>query len=208
MKNKITCIKKNKSNDKFSIFINNEFAFSISGTDVLYFKLKENDEIFNDKIQYIMDNTIFNEARDKALNFLGYKARTYKEVVDKLMDNDYPEETIYNVMELLTKYSYVDDYKYATSYTKYMHNAKSYGKIRIKFELKQKGVPNNIIDKVFEELNLDETDNIMMLLDKKLKNSTDIDYKEKKRVFDYIARRGYYYEDINSAFQTYKEGYN
>lgn len=208
MKNKITSIKQNKSNDKYSVFINNHFSFSITGTDVLYYKLTENEEISEENINHIMNNVVFNEARDKALKYLAYKARTYKEVLNKLSEEDYTEEIIYKVMDMLTNYSYIDDYTYTLSYIKYMYNSKNYGKIRIKYELKQKGVDDNIINKAFEELDFDETENILKLLNKKLKNGIDIDYKEKRRVFDYISRRGFTYEDINTAFATYKEGYD
>lgn len=208
MKNKITCIKQNKTNDKYSVFINNKFSFSITGTDILYYKLKENEEISDEKFNHITNNVVYNEARDKALRFLAYKARTYKEVLNKLNEEGYTDEIIYKVMDLLTSYSYIDDYKYTLSYIKYMLNSKSYGKIRIKYELKQKGIQDNIINKAFEELDFNEIDNILKLLNKKLKNGIDIDYKEKKRVFDYISRRGFTYEDINTAFTIFKEGYN
>ena len=205
MINKITCIKQNKTNPKYSVFINNKFVFSISGTDVLYFKLKEDEEISDEKFNNIINTIVFNEAKDKAMHFLGYKARTYKEVVNKLSVEEFSEEVICKVMDLLVKYSYVDDYKYAISYVKYMHNSKTHGKIRIKYELKQRGVQEDIIDKVLQELDLDETSNILKLFDKKLKNGTNLDYKEKKKVFDYISRRGFSYEDISTAFEIYSQ---
>ena len=106
----VTSIEKQKKDpDKYNVFVDGEFSFSLYMQDIRFFKIKENEEIPEDKYNYILNEVIYIKAQDKALNFLGYKMRTEKEMRDKLETYDYSEGVIERVMEFLLKYGYVDD---------------------------------------------------------------------------------------------------
>ena len=66
--------KKNKS--RYSVYIDGEFAFGLIMEDILYFKLKEGEEIPTATYEYIMDTTLYIKAQDAAIRYLGYKMRT------------------------------------------------------------------------------------------------------------------------------------
>ena len=53
--------KKNKS--RYSVYIDGEFAFGLIMEDILYFKLKEGEEIPTATYEYIMDTTLYIKAR-------------------------------------------------------------------------------------------------------------------------------------------------
>ena len=65
--------KKDKS--RYSVYIDGEFAFGLIMDDILYFKLKEGEEIPEEKYRYIMDTTVYIKAQDAAVSYLGYKMR-------------------------------------------------------------------------------------------------------------------------------------
>lgn len=199
----VTKIEKQIKRDKrYSIFIDNEFSFGLSEVDLLYYKLREGDQITLEKYNIILEEVVFSSARDKALKFLSYKARTKKEVIEKLKTYDYTEEVIDRVINLLEKYDYINDEKYAKALIKYLANSKKFGIKRIKFELEQKGIKKNIICELLEEADFDETESALLLIRKKLRNK-ELDDKEKIRVYNFLLRKGFNNAVIKEAFYEY-----
>lgn len=202
---KITDIQQQKKNDeRFSIFIDNEFKFGLSAVDVALFKLKIDDDISEERYNYILDNVIFGKARDKALKYLSFKSRTEYEVSKKLQEYDYSEEIIFRVLELLKRYNYVNDELFSKSYIKDRVHLKGYGKFKIKHELKERGVHEHIIEECLTDSPLNELENAIKYINKKNKNPSD--QKERNRIYNALLRRGFSYEIIKQAFDNcYKQ---
>ena len=81
------------------------------------------------------------------------------------------------------------------------------GKARIKMELMRKGVSSEVIAEVFEETE-DETDTketIRSLIEKKCSNPTQMDEKEKRKLYGFLLRRGFSSSDILSVFREISE---
>lgn len=198
----ITRIEKQTNNQKrYSIYIDEKFAFGVSEEDLIYFKLKENSEITEQRYNYIMEYLIYTKAKDKAYKFLGYKARSEKEVRDKLTKENYPQEIIDRIIELFKHYNYINDENYTKAYINNRIKFKPQAKRMLKYELAQKGIDSDTIENIIDSSNIDETDIAINLLQKKLKNKKDIDQKEKQRIYNYMLRRGFDYETINKAFK-------
>lgn len=198
----ITKIEKQVNNQKrYSIYIDEKFAFGVSEEDLIYFKLKENSEITEQRYNYIMEYVIYTKAKDKAYKFLGYKARSEKEVRDKLTKENYPQEIIDRIIELFKHYNYINDENYTKAYINNRIKFKPRAKRMLKYELAQKGIDSDTIENIIDSSNIDETDIAINLLQKKLKNKKDIEQKEKQRIYNYMLRRGFDYETINKAFK-------
>jgi len=198
----VTAIEQQKKDpDKYNVFVDGEFAFSLYMQDILFFKIKENEEIAEDKYSYIVNEVIYIKAQDKALNYLGFKMRTEKEIRDKLESYDYSENVIERVMEFLLKYNYIDDFKYAMSYIRQTQRLKPLGSYGIKMKLREYGVKDEIIENAILESELDEEEDAYSLLMKKKGTKEIIDEKEKKKYHDFLLRRGYSYDIIRNVFK-------
>lgn len=196
----ITDIKKQvKDTERYSVYIDNKFVFGLSGIDVLYYRLKTGSEISQEKYTEILENVIYEKAKNTAVKFLGYRARSKKELKDKLIA-DYSEDITNRVISMLEKYGYVNDEEYAKAYVKDCLNLKGWGQKRIALELTKRGIDKNIIAKALPEENTEQLELIEKLLLKRLKGNTNIDFKEKKKHFDYLARRGFVPSDILEVF--------
>lgn len=195
----ITDIKEQvKDKKRLSVYIDGRFSFGITKVDAILYKLKINEEITQEKYEKIISENVFAKARDKALKLLGVRARSKKEIEDKLK-SDYSAEVIDRVTELLEKYGYIDDEKFANMYARDKFMQRGWSNRRIMFELKQKGVSSDIISRVMEKNNFDNTDTIEKLLLKRLKGKKDIDFKERQKQFNYLASKGYEYDDIKEV---------
>lgn len=197
----ITKIEKQKNNQKrYSIYIDNNFSFGLNEEDLLYLKLKEFDEITINRYNYIMEYVVYTKAKDRAYRFLGYKARTEKELRDKLLDELYPQEIVNRIIELFKNYNYINDKNYAQGHINNRSKFKPMAKRMLKYELMKKGIDNSIIETTIENSNVNELDIAVQLLEKKIKNKTDLDKKEKERVYNFLLRRGFDYDTVNKAF--------
>lgn len=202
---KITDIKKQKNNPKrYSVFVNGDFAFGLDEVDVLYYKLLNCDEISEEKFNFIKENTVFNKARDTAIKYLSFKARTKKEVADKLAEKDFTEDIIDKVIVLLEKYNYIDDYSYAGSFLRDKFNINGFGTERIKYELKQRGISEEIIEKVIEENCFDEIKKAAELIERKY-GAYEFDIKERRKIEGFLLRRGFSFSTIKDAFNLLKD---
>lgn len=192
---KITAITPQKKREnRYNVFIDNQFAFGIDGVDLLYYRLKEGLELSAQRYNEILEQLVFIRARETALKYIDYKQRTEKEVQKKL-EGEYSPEIIGRVMEMLKKYKIVDDVKYAELFVRDCLNLKGWGKRRILTELALKGIDRDIAEPFFEN-----TDGIMRekaerLIEKRVKGKI-ADIKEYRRHFDFLIRRGF---DIDTA---------
>ena len=106
----ITDIVQNKSNEKFSVFVDDEFAFSLAKSDIVFFKLDVGEEISEKKFKYIYDEAVMTKAKNRAAKFLGASKKPEKAVRDKLTESGFDEDVCEKVIDELKKYGYVDDY--------------------------------------------------------------------------------------------------
>lgn len=207
----ITKIEKQKNNNKrYSIFIDNEFAFGIDEIDLLYYKLKENEPLDNEKYEYILNKLLLKRAKDKALKYLGYKMRSKNQVIKKLQEYEFPPNVINKVIKVLEKYNYINDEDFAKAFIKDKLNLKGHGVFKISYDLKMLGVDEEIFKKyLYDEEFINEEKKAKDLLLKKLgnKNIEDLDYKEKQKIYAYLARRGFSYDSIKKAFNSLLEDY-
>ncbi|NDO46525.1 regulatory protein RecX [Clostridium sp. ASF356] len=187
--------------ERYSVFVNDSFAFGLPMEDITYFKLKEGEEITQSKYDFIKNELIYVKAQDTALYYIGYKMRTEKEVRVKLLEKGFTEDIIERVINFLIEYHYVDDEKYCESYIKQRLRCNPKGSYVLKMELKQRGIKDSIICRVIEQSNIDEFSDAVKLLEKKCFYLEEIDEKEKKRLISFLQRRGYSYDIIKESFE-------
>lgn len=98
----ITAITQQKRDpSRYNIFIDGVYAFALPMQDILYFKLKEGQEAAEETIAFIRKNLIYIKAQDTALRFLGYKMRTVQEIRQKLLEKEFAEDVIAQVLAFL-----------------------------------------------------------------------------------------------------------
>jgi len=89
-------------------------------------------------------------AFDMSLKFLGYRARSSKELTDYLKKKGFDGRVMEAVLEKLTDYSFVDDEAFADRWVKDRLAGKPVGKRWIAGELKNKGIKQETIDKALD----------------------------------------------------------
>lgn len=201
---KVTKIEQQKNNkDRWSIFLDGEFAFGINGEEVLAFKLYTGKDINPEELKKMIIEKDYSKAKDIALNFLSYRARSEKELRNKLISKEYDEEIIDRVVDFLKKYEYINDEKFAKSYIRDRIRLKPVGRKKLFYDLRQKGIKSGIIDHVLDNMDLNEVNNAEKLIKKKISNRDELDLKKKQKIYQFLLGKGFSYDTIRKAFEMF-----
>lgn len=150
-----------------------------------------------------MDSDILRRAKLRAIHLLEYRDRTEKDMRRKLQQGDYPLEVIDKTIEYLKSYGYIDDKRYAGRYLSMRLGGK--GRRRLFMELQQKGVDPSLAQEAWMEICQEEDINeraaIRRLIEKKVGERTRLPCKEYQRLLNYLARRGFSWEDISAELE-------
>jgi regulatory protein len=122
-----------------------------------------------------------------------FRARSEKEILDKLKQREYPSLVIAEVIAYLNKTKQLDDRLFAKLWVD-SRIKRSLGIARLRHELRNKGIDKNIIEEVLSAAgqNYSEEDAIRKVIEHKLKNLTRLSADKKlSRLYGYLARRGY-----------------
>jgi regulatory protein len=142
-------------------------------------------------------------AMGRALNLLGYRARSEAEVRDRLRRYGYVEETIEVVVDRLRELGYLDDAEFARS--KAREKARRYGPRRVSVELKKSGVGEALAREVVQEefAGRSEVGEARYAAARRY-NGRGSD-AEARRVYGFLVRRGYSAEVCAQVAREYRE---
>lgn len=135
--------------------------------------------------------------RDYSTNEL--QRRIERRIRETEKDSPTAPECLPQVIERLLESQYLDDNRTIYSFFRSYLN-KSYGPLRIRQELRLKGFPSEIIDRVLEETDTDWYALCQDLKEKKFGTGKPKDFKERAKQIRYLQYRGFTSEYINSLF--------
>ncbi|HEK0787317.1 regulatory protein RecX [Proteus sp. GOKU] len=114
-------------------------------------------------------------------------------------DSPTAPECLPQVIERLLESQYLDDSRTIYSFFRSYLN-KSYGPLRIRQELRLKGFPSEIIERVLEETDTDWYALCQDLKEKKFGTAKPKDFKERAKQIRYLQYRGFTSDYINALF--------
>ena len=200
---KIQSVEKYKGNT-FCIVLENGEHLYINESIVSEYGLKKYGEYKKEELEKVLDADLRRKAKERALYLLSYRDHSYVELCDKLTKT-YTEEIAYDICDKMVELGFINDENYAQRLARQMWEGKCFGLRKIRFELKQKGFSEDIIDNaVCEIAEEDATEIITKLIDKKYARYLD-DEKGIRKVTNALARLGHDFSDIKEAIRNYIE---
>lgn len=124
-----------------------------------------------------------------ALRLLTRREHSVQELSRKLREKTEHPEYISEIIQELIQKKYLDDARFAESYSRARAN-KGYGTLRIKRELKEKGIA--------EIANISAAD-IKLIYNRKFGDSFPTDNREKAKRIRYLQYRGFSFEEIKKV---------
>ena len=156
-----------------------------------------------------MDKKYFSieEIKRKLERYCVYQDRCHKEIETKLKEFTLIEEAKNQIVLHLLEHNFLNEERFAKSFARGKFNIKNWGKQRIIRELKFRDISEYNIKTALKEIDEVEylkTINRIAVKRKEILNESDF-YKRKKKLTDYLIRKGYEFDLIYSTVQSILE---
>ncbi len=207
----ITKIEQQKKNKKrFNIYINDEYSFSIHEDILVKFRLYKGSVLEGEIIDEILLEEETNRTWQKGLKFISYKPRTRKEVSTYLLKQGYNPEQVESVLDKLQAENWINDNHYAEQFIAQRLSSNPKGKKLIAFELRNRGIDQEIINKQIEVIDQEkELQLANKLIEKKYTQTKFEDWDTfQRKMSGFLQRRGFSYDVIYTILQNYKNTLN
>lgn len=180
---------------KYMLYFEQGNSICVYGYEIRGMRLEEDTYISQEQYYHILHDIVGKRAKKRALHLLEQMDRTEQQLREKLMASDYPSECVEDAIAYVKSFHYIDDQRYADTFTRYSKERLSRGQIRQK--LIAKGVSKELADSAIEaEYDTDESEHIRRLLEKKHFSQSAADEGTKRRMYQYLLRRGFRSSDI------------
>lgn len=185
---------------KYKVYIDEEFAFVLYKGELLQYHIKEGENVSEETVAEIYEKVLVKRAKLRALHLLNVMDRTEKGLRQKLRENHYPEEVIEKAIAYVKSYGYVEDERYANQFIQNRKSKKS--RRELECEMLKKGLSRDVISRMLETQydKEDEVETVRQIAEKKgyREGMSDV---EKKKIFDFLVRKGFSYDAIRQVLQ-------
>lgn len=195
---KITSIKQQvRRRDRYSIFVDGIYAFSLSEAGLLSQGLAAGQEIDRLRLQELKDASGADKAYGNALRYVAMRPRSVWEMETYLRRKEVDEPVAVSIITRLQNVGLLDDRSFAQSWVHSRRLLKSMSHRKLRLELQQKQVPVSIIDQVLREDEGNDHTALREIIDKKRAR-----YADDNKLIQYLARQGFNYDDIKNALSS------
>lgn len=132
-------------------------------------------------------------AIDRLKKYCALQDRCKTDVIKKMKDWGLLEISRNHILEILIQEEYINETRYAKSFSRGKFKINKWGKIKIREELRRKGISEISINNGLEEITLNEYTieiNKQYLKKKKYLKENNI-FIKKKKIADYLINKGY-----------------
>jgi regulatory protein len=147
---------------------------------------------------------------DRAINMLAARARSSVELRRLLVRKGEPAEYVAVAIERLVAAGLLDDASFARQFARSKALGAGLSRRRLQQELARKGVARELsddaIEEVFDEEGIDDSASIERVARKKLRTLSKLDAPtQRRRLYAFLARRGFNSDDIARVVRTVLE---
>lgn len=199
--------KKNKQ--RYSLYVDEGFLVGVSEETLIDLELAKGMTITTALFQKIQRKEGRYAVKSYLMKLLARRDHARLELLRKAQNKDYPREVIENVLDELVEKGYLNEQSFAEKFTADKFNLNHWGPIKIRSHLYKKGVSKsvvqNTVEAFFEGRELGETYLNLVLKRKRRFLKEEDKFKRKKKIFDYLNRKGFHPDSIFSHMDELME---
>lgn len=147
-------------------------------------------------------------ALQKIKHYCGYQERCHAEVKEKLYSFGLWKKDVETILAQLIEENYLNEERFAQLFAGGKFRMKQWGRVKIKYELKQKHISEYCIKKGLKEINEDDYQKTLHKLAaakwKSLKSDKNI-FSKKSKTMNYLLQKGYEASLANEAIAALQE---
>lgn len=192
---KITAIEVQKKNpNRVSIYLDEQFAFGLSRIVAAWLRVGQ--EASEEKIAALQEEDAREVALQKALRFLGYRARSVREVRENLQKHEIPEAVIQRTITRLQEGGLLNDQEFAQAWVENRNTFRPRSRRALALELRRKGLADDVIQQTLEQT-VDEPSLAREAARKHLRKVQGLEWPDfRNKLGGFLARRGFSYEVV------------
>jgi regulatory protein len=141
------------------------------------------------------------QALQKLRHYCGYQERCHREIKEKLYSLGVFKNEHDTIIATLIEEDYLDEERFAIAFAGGKFRMKQWGRVKIKYELKQKQVSEYSIKKALQQIKENEYQDVLKKLANEkyaaLKNEQHL--VRKKKTTDYLLQRGFEIELVRGV---------
>jgi regulatory protein len=199
IKRKITALSAQKRNpQRVNVYLDGEFAFALARIVAAWLQVGQ--EIDDEKIAQLTTQDSYENAHQRALNFLSYRPRSAEEIRQNLREHQTTEQVIEHVLERLVQSNLVNDSAFAQAWVDNRSALRPRSKRALAFELQRHGVDSQIIEQSLETVNDEQL--AYQAACSRARRLQSLEWKEfRQKLTQYLLQRGFGYEEVAQVTQ-------
>ena len=196
---KITDLRPGKSGAKrVNVFLNGKFAFSLQAKVAIEKDLQIGQELSPIEIEALTREERFQCCLDAATRYLSYRPRSEAEIREKLSRRGFGDDSIQPVMDRLKEQKLLDDAAFAEFWAENRQEFSPRSQRLTILELRRKGISPEIAERAANTVN-DSDSAYRAALSKAQRLPVSDQVAFRRRLGEYLRRRGFSYEVANQA---------
>ncbi|HET7060220.1 MAG TPA: RecX family transcriptional regulator [Candidatus Saccharimonadales bacterium] len=194
---KITSIKQQiKRTDRYSIFVDGKYAFSLSEAALLESKLASGDVLTAGQLKEFKKLSEDDKIYNQTLRYIALRPRSKWEIEFYLQRKKTPLPQIEIILNKLSIIGLVDDEKFAQAFVNDRRLLKPTSRRKLTLELRKKRISPDIIEQALGSEHADEQTALQATIGRKRRQTK---YQDDQKLMQYLARQGFNYHDIKAA---------
>ncbi len=196
----ITAIKQQKKKDRVNVYLDGKFGFGIDLDNFVLLHLKIDQELTEKEVEEIVKKAEFQKTWDKLLRFAMTRPRSSKEVEMWFRKKEVHESIQPELTRKLKHFDLLDDEKFASWWVEQRLAFRPKSQRIMNYELRIKGISQEIIQKVLGETKIDEAKMAREILAKKAYKWQNLEIREaRQKKMQYLAGKGFSWEVIEKV---------
>jgi len=203
MPKKITKITQQvKRADRYSVFVDDKYSFSLSESALLESKIHSGQELTKEEIGKYKKLSADDKLYNRTLRYVAMRPRSQWEIETYLQRKDASSALSEQIVNKLTNIGLIDDSKLARAFVADRRLLRPTSRRKLITELRKKHLANDVIEQAVGTEKDDEHTALAEVIAKKRKQAK---YQDDLKLMQYLARQGFNYDDIKHALSAEKE---
>lgn len=188
-----------KRADRYSIFVEGKYSFSLSESALLQSKLASGQELTKEQVAKYKKLSADDKIYNQALRYAAMRQRSTWEMEQYLKRKNTAPPLSQTILNKLSKIGLLSDETFARAWVANRRLLKPTSRRRLSQELRAKRVPDEIIQEALREDETDELTTLRELVERKRKQAK---YQDNLKLMQYLARQGFNYDDIKNVLNN------
>ncbi|MBS1758628.1 MAG: RecX family transcriptional regulator [Bacteroidetes bacterium] len=144
------------------------------------------------------------QALQKLKHYCAYQERCHSEVIEKLYSLGVWKKEHDTIIATLIEENYLNEERFAMAYAGGKWRQKQWGRVKIKYELKQKQVSEYCVKKALKQIDEEEYEQVLKkLAGDKYNALKQFQYLiRKKKTIDYLIQKGFEHSLVQTVMNT------